>query len=626
MGSRFQPERLDWPWTSDQMESLDRMLQELYEDVSTASPSGVVEIGDLLYGSARNVLSRLAIGTVGKVLRSDGTLPIWSTSTIPDTFASGDLVYASAANVLAGLTIGASGTVLRSTGSLPAYSTFTIPDTFAQGDVIYGSATNVLTALVKNTTASRYLSNQGTSNNPDWQAVNLANGVSGALAATNGGTGQTAVATGDLLYGSATNVWSRLSAGAAGRYLRGAGASTAPEWSTVVLPNSVLVGRVLHASASNTITGLDQSTAGFILTSNGVGAVSSFQAPATQTSALLSATHTDTTASTVTRGDLIVGTGVTPTWDDLAISVTSGTFLRSDGTDVGWSTLSLPNAATVGDILASPVTNQIGNIAAVAAGRYMRSAGVATVPVWSTLILPNSATTGDLLAAGATNDIGNIVAVAAGSFLRSAGTSTVPAWSTLTIPNTVTDNLILYATGTNVIGTNSGFSFDETTLTIPGQIAFPAAQSSSAGANTLDDYEESTWVPTLTFATPGDLSVVYSLRIGNYQKIGRWVHCIAELATSTWTHTTASGNFQVTGLPFAARTETSGVHVGSLNTSGVNFSAGYTFCCPYLQSAATLLLIVESGDNVGQQALGVAAFPTSSNFGLSISIRYEAAA
>lgn len=59
----------------------------------------------------------------------------------------------------------------------------------AQGDLFYGSATNTITALAKNTTATRYLSNQGTSNSPSWNQVNLANGVTGLLPIANGGTG-----------------------------------------------------------------------------------------------------------------------------------------------------------------------------------------------------------------------------------------------------------------------------------------------------------------------------------------------------------------------------------------------------------------------------------------------------
>ena len=51
-------------------------------------------------------------------------------------------------------------------------------------------------------------------------------------------------------------------------------------------------------------------------------------------------------------------------------------------------------------------------------------------------------------------------------------------------------------------------------------ITFPATQSASSDANTLDDYEEGTWTPTLSF---GSGSVTYTTQTGRYTKIGKLV-------------------------------------------------------------------------------------------------------
>lgn len=127
-----------------------------------------------------------------------------------------------------------------------------------------------------------------------------------------------------------------------------------------------------------------------------------------------------------------------------------------------------------------------------------------------------------------------------------------------------------------ILGANTFTS----TQTIPdinltsGQIAFPAAQNASAGANTLDDYEEGTWTPAITFATPGDLSVAYTTQIGTYTKIGRQVIVELTVQTSSFTHTTASGALRITGLPFAAAS--SAIGGGAIiRLNGVT-SAGYT--------------------------------------------------
>ena len=59
----------------------------------------------------------------------------------------------------------------------------------------------------------------------------------------------------------------------------------------------------------------------------------------------LSGTHSDTVANTVTRGSIIYGNS-TPAWDELTIGAVN-TFLKSDGTDVAWSTLSVSAPVTL---------------------------------------------------------------------------------------------------------------------------------------------------------------------------------------------------------------------------------------------------------------------------------------
>lgn len=96
-----------------------------------------------------------------------------------------------------------------------------------------------------------------------------------------------------------------------------------------------------------------------------------------------------------------------------------------------------------------------------------------------------------------------------------------------------------------------------------GQITFPATQSASAGANTLDDYEENTWTPT--DASGAGLS--FSNVQASYVKIGQLVLATADLTYPT----TADGSaMRVGGLPFttnAAQTNGYHGHVGYTDSS-----------------------------------------------------------
>lgn len=153
--------------------------------------------------------------------------------------------------------------------------------------------------------------------------------------------------------------------------------------------------------------------------------------------------------------------------------------------------------------------------------------------------------------------------------------------------------------------TMAGGTFNGPTVTgiltlTGGQIAFPAVQVPSANVNTLDDYEEGTFTPVLTFATPGTLTVAYSVQQGAYTKIGDLVNIFINIATTTFNLGTASGTMQVTGLPFT----NSAVVCGFGGTFGgiaqdPAFGAGTNQLSGHLQAASSSILFVSSNGTTG---------------------------
>lgn len=82
-----------------------------------------------------------------------------------------------------------------------------------------------------------------------------------------------------------------------------------------------------------------------------------------------------------------------------------------------------------------------------------------------------------------------------------------------------------------------------------GQIKFPGTQNASADVNTLDDYEEGTWTPTITGQTSSS-GQVYNVQGGRYIKVGKVVHVQAEVRLSTLG--TITGSVCIGGLPFTS--------------------------------------------------------------------------
>ncbi len=183
---------------------------------------------------------------------------------------------------------------------------------FIQGDLPYYTSGTTLSTLAKNTTSTRYLSNQGTNNAPSWNQVNLSNGVTGTLTAGNGGTGVTSL--GNITKVDDTNVTLTLGGTPTG---------------AVITSTSFTLGWTGQLAVSRGGTGIS---------SFGTGVATWLGTPS---SANLASAITDETGS----GALVFGTSptlTTPAFSGVPTgTVTSGTYTPTitNGTNIGASTL-----------------------------------------------------------------------------------------------------------------------------------------------------------------------------------------------------------------------------------------------------------------------------------------------
>lgn len=230
--------------------------------------------------------------------------------------------------------------------------------------------------------------------------------LSGTVAATNGGTGTNTVTTGDLLYGSASNTWSKLAAGSAYKSLVMNAGGTNVEWNAVALnqsgavsgalpainggtgQNAYALGDTLYSDATNSVARLagNTTTTKKFLGQTGTGSASaapSWQQPAaTDITGLAASATTDTTnASNISSGTLGtarlsgsytgitgVGTLAAGTWNGSVIGATYG------GTG--------QSSYAVGDLLYASTTTALSKLADVAVGNALISGGVSSAPSW----------------------------------------------------------------------------------------------------------------------------------------------------------------------------------------------------------------------------------------------------
>ncbi len=219
----------------------------------------------------------------------------------------------------------------------------------------------------------------------------------------------------------------------------------------------------------------------------------------------------DALAPTTTAGDIIYSNGT----DNIRLPIGTANqrlSVNAGATAPEWQTVSSASGVDVEDegisvLTPATILNFIGSGVTVTDG----GGGVADI----TISGGAGGTPG-----GASGDWQYNNAGVFGGFTPGTGVQTwVVTPSSANLRSALTD-----ATGTGVAVFNTQPSFTNTigvgsaTASASGSgISFPATEDASTDANTLDDYEEGTWTPTV-----GGTST-YTVQSGKYTKIGRFV-------------------------------------------------------------------------------------------------------
>ena len=133
-----------------------------------------------------------------------------------------------------------------------------------------------------------------------------------------------------------------------------------------------------------------------------------------------------------------------------------------------------------------------------------------------------------------------------------------------------------------------------------------------------------TWTPEFTFATPGDLSIAYSIQAGFGVKIGQFVMVQGNLETSTFTHTTASGNARITGLPYPALSTSNSATSGSVDWEGITH-ASFTQVNTALLAGNSFLNLRGMASATSRALLTATSFPSGGTVRLIFTHTYYTA-
>lgn len=321
---------------------------------------------------------------------------------------------------------------------------------------------------------------------------------------------------------SGAHAWYSAPVGAAGAI------ATTTQTMTLDSSGNLLVGTTSAVTGSKLVVGSGDATIYGLTVGRGAGAVS------TNTAFGSTALAANTTGfSNVAIGSLALNTA-TITGGNTAVGASALRFYARTASSIGRNT-------AIGQSALSTSTDGVNN----------------TAVGWNTL----SGTTGDANTALGANSGNGITSGSYNVVIGAYDGSTAP------ISATGSNYVVLSDGGGNIVAsskTAQTFALQGGTLSTGTGIAFPATQSASTDANTLDDYEEGTWTPN---QGSGLIVVGAFSSVGNYVKIGRVVTVQGYLSGATSVSVAGGFNILTSNLPFSCNTNQTPAYAGNGSSS-----------------------------------------------------------
>jgi hypothetical protein len=426
--------------------------------VNPASPDGV--------GTGDYYFTREGTLNAGDshVLTTEPNTMIIGYTALTYTQFSGGVTYTGGTN------IDVTGQVISVTGAIGATNGGTGASTVTTGDLLYGSGTNTWGKLPKGA-AYKALIMDASAANVEWNAIplNQSAAVSGALGATNGGTGQSTYTLGDTLYSSASNTLAKLAGNTTTtkKFLvqTGTGSvSAAPVWGTVD-----------GADVSGNISG-NAGSATVLATARNINGVAFDGSAAISVNTVNAATFDNSGAGGVSGSTFNGGSVLTVSYNTVGAPSTTGT-----GASGNWPinvTGSAASATTATNLAGGsagtiPYQSAAGTTVQLAAGTagYLLQANGAAAPTWVTAPVANN---------------GTLTMAVSGTGLSGSASFTANQSGNSTF--TVASNATNANTGSTIVARDSSGNFSAGTITaaLNGNASTATTATTATTANALN--------------------------------------------------------------------------------------------------------------------------------------------